>query len=79
MLGFLHHKKDTAAGPDGAPYSGWAKCSIECKEMLYQAYLNCMSGRSLPGGFDHGATVFLAKNLEDDSLRDAQRKAKETR
>eukprot|EP00959_Pyramimonas_sp_CCMP1952_P184169 3851245-Pyramimonas_sp.AAC.1 len=38
-----------------------------------------MSGHSLSGGFNHGATVFPAKNLGGDSLRDAQRKAKETR
>eukprot|EP00959_Pyramimonas_sp_CCMP1952_P159405 3333926-Pyramimonas_sp.AAC.1 len=28
-----------------------------------------MSGHSLPGGLNHGATFSLAKNLEDDSLR----------
>eukprot|EP00959_Pyramimonas_sp_CCMP1952_P449408 9409994-Pyramimonas_sp.AAC.1 len=78
MLGFLRHKKDTAAGPDGIPYSGWAgwaACSIECKEILYQAHLRFMSGHPLPGGFNHGATVFLAKILEDGSLRDVRKKS----
>eukprot|EP00959_Pyramimonas_sp_CCMP1952_P314072 6574768-Pyramimonas_sp.AAC.1 len=56
MLGFLRHKKDAAAGPDGTPYSGWAASSIERKEILYQAYLRSMSGHTPPGGFNHGAT-----------------------
>ncbi|CAK0840704.1 unnamed protein product [Prorocentrum cordatum] len=36
MLGFLHRKKDAAAGPDGVLCSGWAKCSMECMEILCQ-------------------------------------------
>eukprot|EP00959_Pyramimonas_sp_CCMP1952_P444628 9309684-Pyramimonas_sp.AAC.1 len=79
MLGFLRHNKDTAAGPDGIPYSCWAANSIECKEILYQAYLRFRCGHPLPGGFNHGATVFLAKNLEGDSLREVQKTAAETR
>eukprot|EP00959_Pyramimonas_sp_CCMP1952_P118846 2484819-Pyramimonas_sp.AAC.1 len=34
-----------------------------------------MSGHPLPGGFNHGATVFLTKNLEGDSLREVRKKA----
>ena len=38
-----------------------------------------MSFKALPAGFNHGTTVFLPKNVEDDAILTVQKKSAETR
>ena len=53
---------DTAPGPDGIPYSGWAALGPDGCKFLYQQYLQLfVSSPSPPDGSMHSLFAFLAK------------------
>jgi hypothetical protein len=63
--GVLKYMSDSAPGPDGIPYSAWAKSSKSVRSWLHEAYTRWIEGAVLPEGFNHSFMVFLAKGEED--------------
>eukprot|EP00959_Pyramimonas_sp_CCMP1952_P029878 626931-Pyramimonas_sp.AAC.1 len=55
------HRKDSAAGPDGVPYSGWKNGGETVLSALYAAYRALLRGACPPSGFNFGQLVFPPK------------------
>ena len=57
----LKHMRDSAPGPDGLPYSAWARAPACVKQLLFVAYSAFLRGEDLSCGFNHAFMAILPK------------------
>jgi hypothetical protein len=75
----IFHFNDSAPGPDGLPYSAWARAHPSIITALRQAFHNFISGGDLPPDFNKSNMVFIPKGeLEADYVQ-VQRPPEATR
>jgi endonuclease/exonuclease/phosphatase family metal-dependent hydrolase len=66
----IFHYHDSAPGPDGLPYSAWARAHPAIIAALRQAFRDFLNGGVLPMDFNKGNMVFIPKGeLEDDYIQ----------
>jgi hypothetical protein len=66
----LYSMPDSAPGPDGVPYSAWARADDHIAQHLFQYYCEVLEGKPLPDNFNHGNVVFIPKgDYEGDDIQ----------
>ena len=61
--------RDSAPGPDGIPYSGWARARDLGLRPLYKLYEHILEHGTCHESFNHGLNIFLAKGSEEDAIQ----------
>ena len=56
---------DSTTGPDGLPYSAWAKCPASLRRALHQLYISLLSSDLEPGADFNYAWLLLVQKGED--------------
>jgi endonuclease/exonuclease/phosphatase family metal-dependent hydrolase len=75
----LFHFRDSAPGPDGLPYSAWARAHPDITAIVRKAFHDFIGGGELPDTFNASNMVFLPKGeLEADYVQ-VQRPPEATR
>ena len=70
---------DSAPGPDGIPYSAWARAPRPIRVALYAAFDAFLHGQSLPDDFNHAFLALLAKGEHPEDQVFVARAPEETR
>ena len=71
--------KNTSPGPDGVPYSYWAKAPLEIIRVLFNLFIHLLNGGSLPVGFTDSFMVFIHKKVQKQDYIKLVRSAGDTR